>query len=620
MDRRFLRGLTAAMAAVMLTVTVPAEQPVLQTTTIVHECDASKGTTMYVTKSTYSYKKKSGKYVKSKKLKKGAKLTVTGSSGKYYKLSDGKYVKKSCVGSKRINWTDTKYSKALTRYIKADGTKVYEEALSGSKSVKTLSKGTKVTITAKSNSGYYRLKDGGYIKTSAVTKTKPSGGSSGGSSDTTSFRPSGNAGTVSFLGYYDITLDAKSKLATGIFQSSQYGGNIEINMSSAGSAYFEKLAVLISADDSPDLVTYEPLSVPYAAGKNMYTKLDSYIDINDALWRDMKDVIKQYTYNGSNYYFPTMVSTGYALNYNRKTIEAAELPDPYELYRSGNWTWDTWRDMMTTFCNQSDDNIGMYHTSTMTSGFINSTGTAVMGLTSKGGLSNGLNDYNVTRTMDFLSKLGDEGLLYPESAPFGDWVSPQMWASAGTSDKLLFLCMDPEWSYVSATETVQNKPGVENDIFNTVSDYAFVPIPKDPEADKYYHSAGSFGYLVPKGAKNVKGAVEFINLSRICVTDPTFVKQDRQDHISPTPVTYMSGKYEGSQKWCITWDEDMYDLLRDMRDPDKFELVFDFMFGMGDEVSYLICDTMYDCTNHGESWSEKVSEISPVVDAYIAEL
>lgn len=77
-----------------------------------------------------------------------------------------------------------------------------------------------------------------------------------------------------------------------------------------------------------------------------------------------------------------------------------------------------------------------------------------------------------------------------------------------------------EWTYIAATEQLQNPKGVDNDIFDTVSEFAFVPFPRDPQADAYYQGYDTFGYLVPKGAKNMDGALEFINLNRAYDVDP----------------------------------------------------------------------------------------------------
>lgn len=128
---------------------------------------------MYVTKSTSTYKEASTDSKKVSKLKKGDAIDVVAAYGSFYRLSDNTYVPMSNVGEKRINWSTTKFSKARTRYIAKSNTKALKSALPSGKTVKTLKRGTKVTVVAKTNSGYYKLKDGSYVKQTDVTETKP---------------------------------------------------------------------------------------------------------------------------------------------------------------------------------------------------------------------------------------------------------------------------------------------------------------------------------------------------------------------------------------------------------------------------------------------------------------
>ena len=174
MNRVVSRFIAASLAACTLAAAAPAATVTAGAVTSASQ-SASKVTTMYVTKTAYTYTKKNGKMVRSTKLKKGDAVKVKSSSGNYYVLTSGKYILKTSVGSKRVNWTDTKLSKASTRYVLENGAKILDKALPSGKTVKTLSAGAKITIVAKTNSGYYKLKDGGYIKQSLVGTKKPSG-------------------------------------------------------------------------------------------------------------------------------------------------------------------------------------------------------------------------------------------------------------------------------------------------------------------------------------------------------------------------------------------------------------------------------------------------------------
>ena len=102
--------------------------------------------------------------------------------------------------------------------------------------------------------------------------------------DTSDYAPSGNAGVVKYLGYYDITVDQKGQKQVDIFESELYNGKIEWISASFGEGYYDKLATLIAADDSPDLLTYEPLAFPFGVSRGMYEPLDDMLDMDDPLW------------------------------------------------------------------------------------------------------------------------------------------------------------------------------------------------------------------------------------------------------------------------------------------------------------------------------------------------
>lgn len=434
--------------------------------------------------------------------------------------------------------------------------------------------------------------------------------------DTSIYTPDGNAGTVKWLCYYDIHVDQKGIEQCLVFESEQYGGNIEFITCQFGDAYIERLATLIAADDSPDAVAQDVCMFPSTIARNMFEPLDDYIDINSPMWEGMLDIIESYEYNGKHYKIPHMKTTSYALNYSKKTIEENNLPDPYELYRNGEWTWDAWRDMMKQFCDMSEDNIGFYSTDNVLVSLINTTGATLVEVTPEGSLVSNISDPRVTRAMKFFEDLNREGLTYHKE--LGDWVPPQTFAT--NCDRLLFLMMEPEWTYIGATQELQNKPGVENDVFNTVSEFAFVPFPRDVEADKYYQRSDTWGIAVPKGAKNVKGAADMINCFRAYEVDEKVIEQVRQDHINPEPIYYTEGKYAGNQKWQITWGEQEYDLWIEMREGKDLELVTEIVDnGFGTSFWSIYSPAMSGVAFDGESWTQKSAEIAPVIEAALDE-
>ena len=430
-----------------------------------------------------------------------------------------------------------------------------------------------------------------------------------------SYTPDGNSGTVRYLGFYDITTDQKGREQYLIFSSDLYGGTLEYLSSPSGDAYFDKLGSLIAADDSPDIVTKDAFLYPGNVSKNVFEPLDDYIDYNSPLWEGMADIIKDYSYNGKHFYYPHRTTTFYTLNYSKKTIEENNLDDPYDLYRKGEWTWDAWQRLMQEFCDKSEDHIGYYATDLTIATFFSTTGVPLIDVQQGGIVINNLNDPRITRGMSFLENLYREGLAYGKQ--YGDWVSPQVFSQH--RDNILFLGMEPEWSYIAATENLQNPQGVESDIFGTPSEFAFVPYPRDPQADKYYQAIDTYGFVVPRGAKNIKGAVDMINCWRVFDTDEGIIAQTREDHIHPTPEYYVKGKYEGYEKWQITWGEQEYDLWREMCDPANFEFITEDAYGFNNDFWKTLADAMCDAAYYGGSWTQNRDAIMPTIEATLQE-
>ncbi|MGN1109231.1 MAG: hypothetical protein ACI4RK_07590, partial [Oscillospiraceae bacterium] len=59
--------------------------------------------------------------------------------------------------------------------------------------------------------------------------------------DTSTYTPDGNAGTIKYLGYYDVTKDQKGTEQCLIFQSEQYGGKIEYISTPSGVEFYDRL-------------------------------------------------------------------------------------------------------------------------------------------------------------------------------------------------------------------------------------------------------------------------------------------------------------------------------------------------------------------------------------------
>lgn len=435
------------------------------------------------------------------------------------------------------------------------------------------------------------------------------------------YTPGQTAGTVKALCYYDLAT-TQPELAELLAQ--RYGGVIETEQTQSGSAYFERLGVLIAAGDSPDIVRYDWTAYPHGVSKNMFTALDGWLDMDSPLWADEKSVIESFNYLGKHYYYPSDVQTNFAIIYNKRVLEENAMPDPMQLYFENNWTWDTFEDMLVQWANKGDDYVGFTGGSWSSMMFANTTGTKTIDMTGSA-INNNLKSAPVRRAMDWLSGLKHDGFI-------GDgFIDP---STALVDGKLLFLGMGLTWGFESAQDGMY-KNAIDAEI-------AAVPFPRDPNADKYYLSADSFGFMVPSGAKNIQGAVSWILCGRIYETDPDTVAADYAEKTYDGPSYYPKCpqcKYnfvEHDQsdlatcpecgtarktKFKAVYSEDQMRVIDDMTNPEKFGLIFDNAVGFSDEFSSIFIgneETIFDGPiYYGSSYTQVLEAGNSLVEAYL---
>lgn len=411
---------------------------------------------------------------------------------------------------------------------------------------------------------------------------------------------------------YRATFETDNEVNLVNFET-QYGGTIELK-TCAQADYFSQLGTLVTSGSSPDLVDYEWRSFPHAMSYNVYTPLDDYIDINSDLWKDIKDVAEQFKYNGKHYYFPHQLSANFALNYNALVLQEANLTDPMDLLKKNEWTWSSFEKLLVDWCNKSSDHIGYNGVGAMA--FILTTGKKVVEIKDDTITCN-LKDQDVTRCMQWLEKLHKNGLtgateVQTTNTGHGSgFESPQ---EAFVDGNLLFLGMGPTWTYGAAKEALDTK-GIDNEM-------RIVPYPRDDNSDKYYHGIDTFGHLIPAGAPNVKGAVDWITFLRKVTIDPENIAKEKAKAMDDTPLykskcdnkecgdTSENADSKGRhiytekeadltecpicgtprpEKYKVVWDSDVYDIWKELQSADgRFTMLFDHCYGFNQDVDDML--------------------------------
>ena len=286
----------------------------------------------------------------------------------------------------------------------------------------------------------------------------------------------------------------------------EYADKISVYTSVAYQDRYDKLGQMVSSGDSPDIFPFEIGYFPLSAYKGMFQSVDGIIDTYSEEWADTREVMDKFMWGGKNYTPIVKEGTSYLWYYRKSILEEAGLPDPYELYKSGEWTWDALLDMADKF-QQTGENKYLCDGWYISRSILCTTGTPLVGM-ENGQLVNNLKNSNVERAMEVISKLAAQNYGYPK-VENGWSVNEKMWCNG---DILFFV--DGTWFYQGNGHKYAEKFGWGYD------DVFFVPAPKDPKADAYYQEMKVDPIMFVAGSTNVDSYKAWIQCNLIASKDP----------------------------------------------------------------------------------------------------
>ena len=420
-------------------------------------------------------------------------------------------------------------------------------------------------------------------------------------------------GTVKYL-TYETAFESDTAEMLALFDE-RYGGQFQVDASATSADYFTKLATYISTGDSPDLVRYEWIAFPHGMSYNMFTPLNDYIDLNDELWAGVRDISEQFSYNGKYFYVPYQLKTNFALNYNNRVLEENGITDPMTMVQSNTWTWSTFEEMLKRWKDIDPVNHISYNGVGGMS-FVATTGKKTIDI-KNGEIINNLRDADIQRCMSWLENMRKNELLgataeQQAAGVSNGYVHP---GEAFVDGNLLFLGMDPSWTFGTAKEALDGQ-SIPNEI-------KFIPFPRDEQSDTYYHAVDTYGYMIPAGAQNIKGAMDWITLLRTEEVDPENIAKAKAEATDDSPAYYpicsnadcgdtvnpdSKGRHSFTDeenkagvsvcpscgtarktKYKVVWSEEQYDMWLELRGAEgsRFTLHFDNCYGFNSDVSKL---------------------------------
>lgn len=361
---------------------------------------------------------------------------------------------------------------------------------------------------------------------------------------------------------------------------------------------YEKLATMVSSGDSPDMFQFEITNFPFTAYKGMFQPIDGVVDTNSEKWAHMRDAMDQFMWGGKNYCALTSVNLDQVLFYRRSVVEEAGLTDPYELYKNGNWNWDTFLDMCDKFQNSGD---GKYSTDgyQIPDKLVITTGVPMIGI-ENGKLVSNLYNANIERGIDLVYTLKKEDYMYPRDVLNGWATSYKAWM---VGDTLFFG--DGMWRWDETFSGYYTKLGWDED------EVFFVPYPKDPNSDVYYQSMKNDAYMLCGGSTNKEGFAAWTDCVLATSNDPDVINVAREKR----KIDYF---------YSDAMLDFEYELTHGALVP-----VFDFKAGIGqDVVDSNVIDNPVDCLTqypyiYGDtmgSYTSLRSENEGVINSRIDEL
>ncbi|MCM1523619.1 MAG: extracellular solute-binding protein [Ruminococcus sp.] len=299
--------------------------------------------------------------------------------------------------------------------------------------------------------------------------------------------------TVKWLAHYDLNPDSRGgsrSVALEMFES-KYGGEIEYYPTTWESRWAD-LSTNVLGGTGIDFFPFDTSACPKGIVSGMFVPADDYIDLDSEIWQQTRPFMDMFEFGGKHYELCTGVTPEAVVIYSKKTVSENGLDDPWELYCSGEWNWDSFKKMMLDFVDAGSGRYGLdgyYYQKALGT----SSGASVVRL-SNGYMELTLDDPALEKAMQLAEEMYANGLFLDKS--MFDWSEqPQM---MGEGKQLFYFC--GAWTLESAPEVWTTKISPE--------DAAMVPVPCCPDIGASY-SIIPDGFMLCKGAANPWGAARY---------------------------------------------------------------------------------------------------------------
>lgn len=397
--------------------------------------------------------------------------------------------------------------------------------------------------------------------------------------------------TIKWLAHYDInpnTSGQSESVQLNMFKN-KYGGEIEWYQTTWETRYSD-LSTFVLGGDGIDFFPCDTAALPKGVVSGMFQPIDDYIDMNAPLWKDMKDAMDIYNFNGKHYCLVVGVSAEQVVIYNKQTIEENGLEDPWDLYKAGNWNWETFSGMLEDYVDPDADHYGLDGYWAEKALYLSAGVPAVESV--NGTLKSNLMDATIEKAMNFGYDLYNKQLIIDRS--LFDWKEQAQFM--GNGQELFYLV--GSWAVNTDPNTWSTKISPEN--------LGLAPVPS-PKGSDPYQAATLDGWVICKGAANPQGVALFGECSRLAASN------DEAQEIADQKL-----------RDDAHWSDELIARNKEINELAQKYPVVDLATGVSTDVASLTTDggdgVGLRAAFHGVEWATNRDEISAVVEMLVGEV
>lgn len=314
--------------------------------------------------------------------------------------------------------------------------------------------------------------------------------------------------TIKWLAHYDLNPSsngASKSVGLEMFEK-KYGGEIQYYPTTWENRFNDLSTYVLGGEGIDFFPGDDTANFPKGIVSGMFQPVDDYIDMNSAIWQNTKDAMELLNFGGKHYEFITTVTAEAVVIYNKATIEANGLDDPWDLYEAGEWNWDTFKQMLLDFVDEDSDQWGLDGFWAEKALFLSAGVPSVQSV--DGNLVCNINDATVEKAMNYQFDLYTNGLVFPRE----QFAWSEQPSFMGEGRQLFYIC--GAWTVQAAPETWSTSIDPE--------DLGLAPVPSPADSDPW-QGATLGGYALCKGAQNPEGVALFAECQIIGSNDESAV-------------------------------------------------------------------------------------------------